>query len=308
MHRAAQGDAAVLDTYQLQTFLAVAETGSFTAAARRLHLTQPAVSRQIQLLQEHLGVRLFRRAGRRMLLTHAGERLLETARQVTRLAQRAEEEMALLRGEVTGRLRIGGTGSPAWHVLARLLPAFRAAYPAVVLQLEPLPPGQSSLALRDGPLDLIVGEEPAQERGLSSILLQGMETVLVAPPEPRWEQRKRLPLRKISDLPLILPAQGSPPRNFLEEVFRSRQILLPVPPRALEVADPGMALPLVAAGLGAALFPHPVLEITRAPVHLIALWPSFSWTIYLVHRSRPLSQAEEAFVRFVEEQGRVLVR
>lgn len=298
----------MLDTYQLQTFLAVAETGSFTAAARRLHLTQPAVSRQIRLLQEHLGVRLFRRAGRRMLLTHAGERLLETARQVTQLAQRAEEEMAFLRGEVVGRLRIGGSGSPAWHVLARLLPAFRAACPAVLVQLEPLPAGEIDLALRNGNLDLVVAEEPAQERGLSSLLLQSMETVLIAPPEPRWEQRKRLPLRKIADVPLILPARGTPARSFLEGVFASREIALPVSGPGLEVADPGAALPLVAAGLGATLFPHPVLEISRAPVHPIALWPSFSWTIYLVHRSRPACQAEEAFVRFVQEEGRALLR
>lgn len=298
----------MLDTYQLQTFLAVAETGSFTAAARRLHLTQPAVSRQIRLLQEHLGVRLFRRAGRRMVLTHAGERLLETARQVTQLAQRAEEEMAFLRGEVVGRLRIGGSGPPAWYVLARLLPAFRVACPAVVVQLEPLPAGEVDLALRDGKLDLVVAEVAAEERGLSSILLQGMETVLVAPPEPRWEQRKRLPLRKIADVPLILPARGTPARNFLEGIFASREIALPVSGPGLEVTDLGAALPLVAAGLGATLFPHPVLEVTRVPVHPIALWPSFSWTIYLVHRAPPASQAEAAFVRFVQEQGDTLLR
>jgi len=298
----------MLDTYQLQIFLAVVETGSYTAAARRLHLTQPAVSRQIRLLQERLGVRLFRRVGRRMLPTYAGERLVETARRVTTLSQRAEEEMAVLRGEVVTLLRVGGSGTPAWHVLARLLPAFRTVYPGVSFHLEAIPVEGPGRALREGRLDLVVSEQPSSERGLACDLMAGMETVLIAPVDPHWGQRKRLPLRKLPDVPLILPVAGTPARNFLEEVLGARDIPLPTPAHALEVADPGAALPLVAAGLGSALLPHLLLDVTPAPVHVIALWPSFTWPLYLVRRSTPASRGEEAFVQFALHEGQALLR
>ena len=298
----------MLDTYQLLIFVAVVETGSYTAAARRLHLTQPAVSRQIRLLQERLGVRLFRRVGRRMLPTHAGERLVETARRVTVLAQRAEEEMAVLRGEVVGGLHIGGSGAPAWQALAHLLSPFRAAYPGISFHLEAIPPEGAGRALREGRLDIVVSEERSSERAVAGDLLVGTETVLIAPLDPHWGQRKRLPLRKLPDVPLILPVPGTPARNFIEEVLSERGIALPSPVQTLEVADPGAALPLVAAGLGAALLPHSLLEVTPASLHVIALWPSFTWPLYLVRRSAPASRAEEAFVQFALNKGQSLLR
>ncbi len=293
----------MLDSYQLQLFLAVIEAGSFTAAAERLHLTQPAISRQMRLLQEQLGVRLFRRVGRRIFPTHAGDRLVEIARQVESLSRRAEEEMAMLQGEAAGVLRIGGSGSPAWQALSRLLPAFRLEFPAVGFQLSALPPGGAAQALRDEHLDLAVQEEPLRERGLECDLLAGTETVLVVPLDEEWQRRKRLPLRKLSEIPLILPSAGTPARRFLDEILAGRGIALAALRPVLEVSDPGAARPLVAAGLGAALLPRSPMETTSAPLHQVTLWPSFSWPLYLIRRSGVAGQLEDLFCRFALEKG-----
>ncbi len=298
----------MLDTYQLQVFLAVVETASYSLAAQRLHLTQPAVSRQVRLLQERLGVRLLRRSGRRMLPTHAGERLAEVARQVLGLSRQLEQEIALLRGEASGVLRVGGSGAPAWHVLGRLLPAFRAEHPGVGFRLEPWPAEGIGPALREGHLDLGLGEEEVRERRLACDLLLGMETVVVAPADEQWSQRKRLPLRKVTTLPLILPAAGTPARSFLEKYLEEKDIRLTSTLQSLEVPEPGAALPLVAGGMGVAILPRPLVEQSSPTIHLITLWPSFPWPLYLVRRANAAGQLEELFCTFALEKSRILLR
>lgn len=294
----------MLDTYQLQIFLTVIEAGNYTEAARRLHLTQPAVSRHIRLLQEQLGVRLFRRVGRQMLPTHAGERLIETARRILALSQRVEEEMAGLRGEVVGMLRVAGSGTPAWHALAQLLPSFRKAYPGVGFHIQPLPDEGAGTALREGRLDLILTEGEFNERGVTADLVLEMETILVAPLEEPWERRKRIYLRTLPETPLILPQKGTPARRLLEESLAQKEVTLSPPVQAVEVDDPGTALPLVAAGLGTALLPRPLIQGFSRQVHPIVLWPSFPWPFYLVRRASPISRTEEVFCDFIlEGQG-----
>ena len=97
----------MLNTLHLQTFLAVVEAGNYSAAAERLHMSQPAVSQHIRALEEQLdNVRLFRRVGQQMLLTHAGEELVGSAREMMALAMRAEESIRALRGQISGHVTI----------------------------------------------------------------------------------------------------------------------------------------------------------------------------------------------------------
>src|SRR6266511_106647 len=98
---------AMLNTIHLQTFLAVVESGNYSAAAERLHMSQPAVSQHIRALEQHLdNVPLFRRIGQRMALTHAGEELVEVAREMLALSSRAEENIRVLRGQISGRVTV----------------------------------------------------------------------------------------------------------------------------------------------------------------------------------------------------------
>ena len=102
----------MLNTLHLQTFLAVVEAGNYSAAAERLHMSQPAVSQHIRALEDQLDhVRLFRRVGQQMLMTHAGEDLVESAREMLALSARAEESIRALRGQISGRVIMGCTPS-----------------------------------------------------------------------------------------------------------------------------------------------------------------------------------------------------
>src|ERR687884_116433 len=122
----------MLNTFHLQTFLAVVEAGNYSAAAERLHMSQPAVSQHIRALESQLdSVRLFRRVGQQMLLTHAGEQLVDAAREMLALAQRTEEDIRALRGQVSGRVILGCTPSSGEHFIPSLLALFRTRFPVI---------------------------------------------------------------------------------------------------------------------------------------------------------------------------------
>ncbi len=126
----------MLNPYELQVFLAAAETENFTAAARRLHLTQPAVSQQIQALEKRLQLELFQRDGKRITLTDAGAALVPQARELVNLAARIEENMAARRGLVAGHLTIGCTSTPGKYTLPWLVGSFCEQYPSVTVSVE----------------------------------------------------------------------------------------------------------------------------------------------------------------------------
>ena len=126
----------MLNPYELQVFLAAAEAENFSAAARRLHLTQSAVSQQIHSLEQQLQVELFHRDGPRISLTEDGRALVPMARQYVHLSTRIEEDMAARRGMVTGQLTIGCTSTPGKYTLPWLVGSFCQEFPQVKIAVE----------------------------------------------------------------------------------------------------------------------------------------------------------------------------
>src|SRR5262245_51574822 len=134
LHPITPSQLCMLNTIHLQTFLAVVEFGNYSAAAERLHMSQPAVSQHIRALEQHLdNVRLFRRVGQQMTLTHAGDELVEIAREMLALSARAEENIRMLRGQISGRVTIGCTPSSGEQLLSPLLATFRDRFPAIAV-------------------------------------------------------------------------------------------------------------------------------------------------------------------------------
>ena len=126
----------MLNPYELRVFLAAAEAENFSAAARKLHLTQPAVSQQIQTLEKRLQLELFHRDGKHINLTEAGQALAPMARELVNLSARIEETMAARRGMVTGHLTIGCTSTPGKYTLPWLVGSFCEQYPHVQISVE----------------------------------------------------------------------------------------------------------------------------------------------------------------------------
>lgn len=126
----------MLDIHRITIFLSAVEERSFSGAAKRLKMSQPAVSLQIQALVQQLGVALFHRTGRTVALTEAGRALVPLARQIIGLSKHIEETMCALRGKLIGQLLIGCAATPAQYILPRLILLFKQQYPEVIIQMR----------------------------------------------------------------------------------------------------------------------------------------------------------------------------
>ena len=125
-----------MDLASLNAFIAIAETGSFSEAGERLHLTQPAVSKRIASLEQQLSVRLFDRLGREVSLTEAGRALLPRAYQILNVLDDTRRALSNLSGDISGRLTLATSHHIGLHRLPPLLRAFTKAYPQVALDIQ----------------------------------------------------------------------------------------------------------------------------------------------------------------------------
>src|SRR4029453_7146442 len=124
-------------SYRLQVFHAVATTGSFSRAAQEiLHISQPAVSKHVQALEEELGVLLLQRVGKRVILTEAGRIVQQYAEQVVGLTQDTQWALLELQGLQRGTLRLGASSTPGIYLLPPVLATFVQRYPGMTLALE----------------------------------------------------------------------------------------------------------------------------------------------------------------------------
>ncbi|WP_309712416.1 LysR substrate-binding domain-containing protein, partial [Armatimonas sp.] len=175
-----------MELRQLEAFVTVARRASFTRAAEELHLTQPAVTRQIAALESELGALLFDRLGKSIQLTGAGETLLGYAEHILRLNDEAHEALSELAAGRAGRIAIGAASTLATYVLPPLLTQFRQEHPGIELSLRTGLSARVRELVLSGVVDigLVTTEgEPAEQEGvLISESLGAYETVLAVPP------------------------------------------------------------------------------------------------------------------------------
>src|SRR6266511_3505861 len=252
---------AMLNTIHLQTFLAVVEAGNYSAAAERLHMSQPAVSQHIRALESQLdSVRLFRRVGQQMLLTHAGEDLVESAREMLALSARAEESIRALRGQISGRVLVGCTPSSGEILLPPLMASFRARFPAITVTVTIAPIETLLEWLEAHQAQILLVEEQQRRRGWESQVLGAEQLVLLAPRGHALLEQEQVPPGTLRNQPLILPRPGTPLRRIIEDGLRRRGVGASDITVALETDAIGLAIQAVRDGLGLAFIPQ-----TRLP-------------------------------------------
>lgn len=176
----------------LKAVAAIAECASVTKAAKRLGVTQPALSYQIKQLESAAGAQLFERTRQGMIPTAAGERLIRAARAVRNEIERAEHELDLLESGADGRLRISSECFTAYHWLAGVLAVFRKTYPDVQAEVDVDPSRRPLEALRGGQVELLLTTEPPSDTRFKVTALFDDEMVAVVPPEHPLAGRKYL--------------------------------------------------------------------------------------------------------------------
>jgi DNA-binding transcriptional LysR family regulator len=176
-----------MEIYQLRTFLAVARLGHLTRAAEQLHLTQPAVSKQIKALEQELGVLLFERQPTGMVLTREGRMLFPQAERTLFDAMELLNSARVLRGEVAGEILIGTVIDPDTLRLGSFLGALLAYFPKIHARLQHGISGWVMERVKSGELDAGFYIGPALDPDISSVPMRTLQYLVVAPPE--WRER-----------------------------------------------------------------------------------------------------------------------
>ena len=284
-----------MELRQLAYFDAVARHGSFTKAAQRLHVAQPAVSAQIRRLEAELGTTLLERTTRRVALTHAGELFLARARHVLAELDAARADLGELSAVLRGRVRIGATQVVGSLDLPAALAQFRRRYSGVSLALHSGLIAKLLGLLDAGDVDLLVG--PVHD-DLSAALharpLVAEDLVLVTAPGHRLAAQRGPSLAEARDEQFVCLAADSRLHEILTAAAAAEGF---VPRIEFETYSPASIRELVAAGLGVALLarsavqqPGPaigVCELARPPEH-----PPIG---LIRSRARPLLPAARAF-------------
>jgi DNA-binding transcriptional LysR family regulator len=207
----------MLDAHQLNIFVVAAELENFTEAARHLNLSQPSVSAQVRSLERQLGAQLFRRAGRHISLTEAGQAFLPLAREMVQLSIHIEEMMASLAGTAFGDLTLGCSTAVGRYTLPRLIARFREQYPQVQVTCNVMTRKSALGALIDGRVHLAVTS--AREFG-REIEYQPFATdpiVLIVPADHPWAARGQIAPQALLTESFILREKTAGTRRALEE-------------------------------------------------------------------------------------------
>lgn len=240
-----------MENFRLKVFRTVADEASFRRAAERLHLSQPAVSQQIQALEEELGATLFDRSKGRVRLTEAGGVLLDFAHKGARLAEQALAALESARGETAGTLRIGASLTVAQYILPRMLGAFLERHPRVQMAVTSGNTEKILAALAEGHLDLGIIEGPASSREVFRQRLLEDRLVLIVGRRYAWPSKVPVPLRALTQVPLLMRERGSGSRRVVELALRRAGLRLRELRITMDLDSIVAIISAVEAGLGA---------------------------------------------------------
>ncbi len=242
-----------MEMRQLRAFVAIAESGTFTAGALRVHVTQAAISMQIRQLENELGAKLFVRAPRRVILTEAGEHLLHRAQHILREHDAAQEEIAELAGAQRGRLRIGNSSATvATESLPKLLSQLRKHHELAEVTVGS---GTSEVLVQRilaGELDLAFVSLPVEARGIQTERLDEDQLVAIASPRHRLAKQRTVSAYTLAGEKLILGERGGNTRRMIDQFFAQAGVTLNV---AMELSRQAAIRRMVEADMGVGIVP-----------------------------------------------------
>lgn len=247
----------VMELRQLRYFLVVADELHFGRAAARLHLTQPPLTVAIRRLEGELGVQLFDRTTRRVILTPAGEAFRNRVQGAVAELDDAAGDVASVAAGLSGRIRVGFVSSASYTTVPEAIRAFRKRRPRVELVLSPLTSGEQIEKLLDGELDLGLIRDPGEIPGLGLECVSSEDLVAVLPEAHPLASQREIRPQDLEGEPMILfPYRLMP--GFVARVLRLFDGLRTSPRVVQQAIHQETVLGLVAAGLGLSVLPESV--------------------------------------------------
>ncbi|HEU4449997.1 MAG TPA: selenium metabolism-associated LysR family transcriptional regulator [Gaiellaceae bacterium] len=295
-----------MDTRQLAAFCAVVDRRSFSQAAERLGVTQPAVSLQVRALEERLGQQLLDRSGRRVEPTEAGRRLYRSARRMLQLEEQLLEDVAAADGgPLAGRLAIGASTGPGAHLVPLLLCEFQRRHPDLAVALSIWDTHAVGERVAEREVELGVVGARRRHRSLVFEPLARDEIVLAVPPR-HPAAGGRLALEDLRGETLVVMQEGAGVRQVVDEELRRAGLKVRSLGSKLELGLQESVKSAVAAGYGVGFISRTAIEGelaagTLAAARVAGLEPSRQ--LYVVRaKGRPASRAAAAFLAFAAER------
>jgi len=291
----------------LRAFVTVAELQSFAAAAKALHLSQPALSRRIAHLEDMLEVRLIDRSTRNVELTQLGRRFRA---QVVGLVDDLDRSILSLRDAVqleAGDVTIGCVFSAVHHFLPPLIRGFRERHPGVLIRIIEEGADEVLASVKQGEADLALNYIGMQDPDLEFTPLLKEPYVLACPAGHALAKRRAVNWEELAAYPLARVSHASRNRLFIDQALAE---LPPLPKPVCEVRHVSTLIGLVENGLGLAVVPQLALPVgAHAVVGVPLAKPGISRTIGLLQRSgRSLSPAAAALALLLKQAGRASVK
>ncbi len=259
-----------MEIRQLRAFVAIAESGTFTAGALRVHVTQAAISMQIRQLETEIGAKVFVRAPRHVILTEAGEQLLRRARHILREHDAALDEIAELAGAERGRLRIGSASAMVLtEQLPSILKELRKQHPAADISVTS---GTSEVLVDQilaGEVDIAFVSLPVDVRGIKTERLSEDQLVAIASPQHKLAKQRTISAYTLAGERLILGERGGNTRRLIDQFFAQAGVSLHV---AMELSRQQAIKRMVEEDMGVGIVPLQSVKEEVEKGRLIRWW------------------------------------
>jgi len=250
----------MLETHELNVFVHVAETLSFTGAAKRLHVSQPAVSMQMSNLENRLNTVLFDRSGRNIALTEAAEVLLPLARDMLNLSTQIEETMTSLRGDLVGHLRIACSTTAGRYTLPHLIARFRRQHPGVRVTVSVCSPEAAIEQVCDGRSQIGVLSREAASKEVEYRSFFDDQVVLVVPASHPWAGRESTTPEDLIGQPFILREELAGSRRVMQAGLLEHDIRLNDLDVVMELGSAEAIATAIEAGIGISFISRMVVQ------------------------------------------------
>ncbi len=291
----------IIDSRQLLAFKTLAETGSFTLAAKQLNLTQSAVSHSIKALEDDLGCPLINRLGRKIHLTEAGDIFLAAAERIHQRMQSVRGELEALSRWGAGRLRIGAGTTACQYILPTVIREFRQTFPDCQLSISPNDAKELMEELRGNEIDLALTLSPQTTDDIDSQTVFEDHLQFAVAPSHEWASRKIAPNSEIDEQTFVTYSKGSLTFESIRRHFRAEGNSFN---KVIELGSMEAIKELVKIGIGVGILAPWVAqkEIADGSIHLLA--PSRkqlkrTWGVCYL-KGRRLSLMEETFIGLCE--------
>ena len=287
---------------QLKGFYHVARLGSFTAAAKRLYISQPAISLQVKALERSVGEKLFDRTGRKVKLTAAGEILFCEAEELVEKLEAVKRVVNDLKSVEEGRLSLGASDTVSLYLLPDLLKMYVRKYPKIHLRIVSLVSPEVVDGVRECDLDLGIVTLPSEDAKIEVRPIFEQSFVAVAPRMHRLAKKSFVSVPDLAEESLVLLERGSSTRRRIDSLFSSLGCATRV---AMEFSNYEIIKRYVAAGLGVSLLPEGAVAARKDGVAVLPLRPRFPFTVGIAQRrERRPSHAAKAFLDMAEAHFR----